>query len=394
MLTSSDDLISPKKMSASNETSANLIEDQVNQVIYTATFIIGLVGNGLVLLIVVFFRHSRRKVNDFFILNLAIADLLYLFTCLPTSMYMMFATINYEMFCRLIWPIQTTAICVSIFTLTSMAIHRRSVILNPFKPELKHRWVFAWIVAVWFLALVMVIPLMLVIKAELAGRKEGCKEDWKSEEHRRAYTAGLCVAQYILPLTIIAIEYVRIIVDLVHPRNKADRRSAVSQERRKENMQVIKTLATIVILFAVCMLPAQLAWMLLDFGGTKGADIAQTIFRFAPTLVYFHSCLNPIVYGTVTKHFRNDVVKIIKFVICWRFVERLQCTQKLRANSAGENIVPHQTKPRGFRSLFTRKKEKNVDDMKRANRAVTGRPLLGSVSQDDDRGSVCRVSVL
>lgn len=385
-------------MSNSNETNANLIEEKINQVVYTATFIVGLLGNGLVLIIVVFFRRNRRTVNDFFIVNLAIADLLYLFSCLPTTMYMMFADINYDVYCRLIWPLQTTTVCVSIFTLTSMAVHRRSVILNPFKPELKNRYVFAWIVAVWLLALVMVIPLMLVIKPELAGPKQGCHEEWKSAAHRRAYTAGLCVGQYILPLTIIAIEYVRIILDLVHPGHKDTRRSAASQERRKENLQVIKTLATIVIVFAVCMLPVQLAWMLYDFGGQKGKEIALTIFRFAPTLVYFHSCLNPIVYGTVTKHFRKDVIKIFKCILCCRWLSR-RSNNNLHGNSSKQadtlctDYVTSNEQNGGAREKPTGKKAKNSRGKKAARQV--DRPLLNNgISQEEGCSPACRISVV
>ena len=112
-----------------------------------------------------------------------------------------------------------------------------------------------------------------------------------------------------MPLLIIGVAYARIGIYL--------RGSAVPQsslpalKRRKENIQVIKTLAMIVILFVICLLPGQIAWLLLDFvgGGEKESEITQTIFKFADILNILHLCLNPIVYGLSNKHFRRECIQ-------------------------------------------------------------------------------------
>ena len=44
----------------------------------------------------------------------------------------------------------------------------------------------------------------------------------------------------------------------------------------------------IVILFVICLLPGQIAWLLLDFGGQKESEITQTIFKFADILNTLH----------------------------------------------------------------------------------------------------------
>ena len=67
----------------------------------------------------------------------------------------------------------------------------------------------------------------------------------------------------------------------------------------------------IVILFVICLLPGQIAWLLLDFvgGGEKESEITQTIFKFADILNILHLCLNPIVYGLSNKHFQRECIQ-------------------------------------------------------------------------------------
>lgn len=313
----------------SNSTNSE-IEDPVKSAFYAVAFVLGLLGNLLVIIIVVA-RRKRRTANDLFILNLAISDLMYLFVCLPTNIYMMFADIQYDFFCRLIWPLMTVTVNISIFTLTSMAVFRCQVILNPFKPEKRQRYIFVWIIGIWLLGLILVIPLMLVTKPKLA-KPQGCTEVWPSYKYRQAYTVSLFVLQYFLPLTIIAVAYVRIGLDLVGQAERQVPDNMANLERRKENMQVIKTLATIVILFAICMLPAQLAWILYDFALDDHETLINFLFSFSPSLLYFHSCLNPIAYGTLTKHFRHGYIRFFSFIFCCQFAsffKRQRGTERL-----------------------------------------------------------------
>ena len=308
------------ELSSSAVSNDNTAERNVNQVIYVIAFAIGCTGN-LLVLIVVIGRKERRTINDLFIFNLALSDLLYLFLCLPTNFVMSFDTsINHEIYCRFVWAMQTWTICVSIYTLASMAIHRCRVILNPFNPEMTHKKVYFWIGVVWVISLVYVTPLMIVTKPKVV-KPQGCKEDWPSHTFRRSYTATLFMLQFVLPLTAIAIAYIRIGLDLTRPMaGKGDvggRSASLCPERKRENLQVIKTLATIVVLFAVCLLPAQIAWMMFDFGTERDKQIATDVFfKFAPVLLYFHSCVNPIVYGTLTKHFRQAYIKYLSYIFC------------------------------------------------------------------------------
>ena len=150
---------------------------------------------------------------------------------------------------------------------------------------MRMRNAYIWIAAIWFSSLIIVLPLSVVSETN----NGICYENWPSINHRKAYTIALCILQFVMPLLIIGVAYARIGIYL---RRSANPQSSLpALKRRKENIQVIKTLAMIVILFVICLLPG------------------QTVVNLADILDILHSCLNPIVYGLSNKRFRRECIQ-------------------------------------------------------------------------------------
>ena len=179
---------------------------------------------------------------------------------------------------------------------------------------------------IWVLAVIFVVPLPIVTST---GDKE-CDEQWPAIIYRNIYTAFLVVFQYLLPLAIITAAYIRISIYLWKERASQQvlniQGDFVSRTARKDNIQVVKAVITVVIFFAVCMLPAQLAWLLWEFGKEKQQDIALHLLKFSPVTAYVHSCANPIIYGTFMAYYRKEfklwLVKCAScchgFICVWR----------------------------------------------------------------------------
>ena len=298
-------------------------EDKAQLFVYVLTFLLGSIGNVLVLLVIR--SKKNRTVNDLFIVNLAISDLL-MIGFLPIYTAKILVTFRpTTAFCKSISPLATMTFFVSVFTLTSMAIHRCYVITNPFKPEMQKWKIMVWLVGLWVASFLAVLPLVLVAQEGLPATYD-CSEKWPSFKARKAYTACLFVLQYSLPLAIITAAYIRIAVDLLkssterygpgrHLNSTRRDKSAFLRLARKEDVQVLKTLAVIVLVFAICLLPVQLSWMMLDFGGEKERRIAlEVFFKFGVPLSILHSCLNPLVYGTLTRRFRRGYIRYLVYV--------------------------------------------------------------------------------
>ena len=270
---------------------------------YIASFIFGFGGNSLVIT-VMSRKKQKRSIPRLFVVNLAISDLSFITVFVPINIYSYISTIyQNSYYCRLLIPLVTTIYFVSIFTIASMAVHRCRLITNPYRPKMRVRNAYIWIAAIWFSSLIIVLPLSVVSETN----NGICYENWPSINHRKAYTFALCILQFVIPLLIIGVAYARIGIYL--SRSAVPQSSLPALKRRKENIQVIKTLAMIVILFVICLLPGQIAWLLLDFGGQKEFEIAKVIFKFEDILDILHACVNPIVYGLSNKHFRRECIQ-------------------------------------------------------------------------------------
>ena len=278
--------------------------------------IIGLTGNVFVL-IIVHKRNARKTIHGIFVTSLAIADLVLLCFDSPVSILRRFGLKSEAFNCRVHLTVVTTGYNAGLFTITSMAIHRCHIVTNPWRPKLKRRGAIIWVSLVWLAAFILVIPLIVVNKLTENGE---CEEDWPTLTHRQGYTASLITAQYILPLLITATCYIRIWIFLkkrpVVPRKSSvtSGRGVLGEESTRESMTILKTVAVIVLLFLILLLPTQVAWMLLDF---KNVSYDELWF-VADILTRLHSCLNPVVYGVMNQQYRRSYVTFLTRMFCCR----------------------------------------------------------------------------
>ena len=160
---------------------------------YCVIFTLGLLGNAFVL--VALKRKRRKTANDWFILNLTIADLL-LIVCLASDVYVELASSPYDtFFCKGMRPLSTVVFSVSIFTMTTMALERHQVITKPFHPRMRQGHARRVITGIWVLSVVITVPLPIVTTAGV----DECKEPgWPAPIYISIYTVILVVIQYLL----------------------------------------------------------------------------------------------------------------------------------------------------------------------------------------------------
>ncbi|XP_022782130.1 neuropeptide FF receptor 2-like [Stylophora pistillata] len=334
-------------------------QPSVTLVLYFTTFFIGLTGNILVVVIIVT-RKTSKRLNDIFVLNLSVSDLCLILFCLPPLIYVqLVGSVTSPFYCKFVWPMVTVSFSASILTITSMACYRCKVLLHPFELPPSGKQVLLWISSIWLLSFVISIPLIITSKFLENLQGSTCYEDWPSINFKRGYTVALFIFQYLLPLLTIAVAYIRIGIDLT--RTKVRRASITKkgdvsdQGTREENVKIIKILATIVVLFTICMLPVHIAWMLLDFGGNREKAIAEIIFKFSDVLAILQSCLNAVIYGALTKHLRHGFLKCLlrPLAICYDFRkgrEQVSSQRRLTYQPTGEEL---ETFTLGRKSTFS-----------------------------------------
>ena len=171
-----------------------------------AYLVLGVGGNSLVIAVMSSNKH-KRSIPRLFVLNLAVSDIGFIAATLPINIYSHFKAIRQDLYyCRLLIPLSTGFYFLSIFTIASMAIYRCWLITKPFRPKMRMRSAYIWITIIWFSSLIIVLPLSVVSQTN----NGICYENWPSINHRKAYTISLFMLQFVIPLLIIGVAYVRI----------------------------------------------------------------------------------------------------------------------------------------------------------------------------------------
>lgn len=143
----------------------NVIIQAFFSIFYIIFFVLGIFGNSLVCF-VVFRQKTMQTVTNFFITNLAIADVLLCLLCVPfTPLYTFMGTWVFgSALCFLVAFAQGCCVYLSTLTLTSIAIDRFFVIIFPFRPRMKIRTCILIIILIWIIACALTFPYGLYMK--------------------------------------------------------------------------------------------------------------------------------------------------------------------------------------------------------------------------------------
>lgn len=272
---------------------------------YSVIIAVGSVGNALICLAIL--SRKKRKTSEYFILNLAITDLSTSILSIPLDIIERLAGYwPYGSFlCKLVYPLQTILMSVSVATLLAMSLERHRAIMHPLKPRMKGSKPIIVICAIWVGSTLLVSPYIYVL-----GFKAGnCVENWPGTAYVKAYTMSVFIALYVCPLCGITIAYLRIgrklykdiktlRVVMADPEGGMTGRQML-KTRAHRNVRIVKIFVTAVVAFAVCMLPNHVMWLWNDYGNGHSSKYFSDLLVFTNILVYANSCINPFIFGTL-----------------------------------------------------------------------------------------------
>ncbi|XP_067899206.1 neuropeptide Y receptor type 2-like [Heterodontus francisci] len=317
---------SRNKVYQSMAESTKLLSVQITLITaYALIILLGLVGNSLVIYMIVKYK-TMRTVTNFFIANLALADLMVDTLCLPfTLVYTLLGEWKLgAVLCHLVPYAQALSVHVSTLTLTVIALDRHRCIVFHLDSRISKKSSFITISMTWLVSAVLAGPLAIFREYKLVDLKPinlqivVCSEKWPSGNTRDGtiYSISMFILQYVLPLAIISYAYIRIWIKLknhVSPCARSD-----SHYRRRKTT---KMLVMVVVVFAVCWLPLHIFQLV--------SDLDKRLFEFTEyKLLYtiFHvvamcsTFANPLLYGWMNKNYRNG---FIRFFRCSHNVDNL-----------------------------------------------------------------------
>lgn len=290
-------------------------------VLYSVAFVVGILGNG-VLLGVLFKSRKVWSITDTFILHLGVADVLLLLT-LP------FWTTQYAQregwafgtpLCKITGSVFTINFYCGIFLLACISLDRYLSIVHATQMYSRRN---PWVVqgsclAVWLFSLILSIPDWVFYEATYDGRRqktecirnyfkngEEALEAWRLASHLIYHIVG-----FLLPSAVMIFCYSCILRQL----------RCGTQGLQKQ--RAFRVIITVVVVFFLCWTPYNITLMVdtlrsendvVSCGDRTSLEKAKIV---TACLGYLHCSLNPILYAFVGVKFRRQLLNILRSLGC------------------------------------------------------------------------------
>uniref|UniRef100_UPI00398E8993 urotensin-2 receptor n=1 Tax=Pristiophorus japonicus TaxID=55135 RepID=UPI00398E8993 len=279
--------------------------------ILTAMCLMGLVGNLYVLVVMTL---SMRLTGSMYvyIVNLALADLLYLAT-IPFVVCTYFAKDWYfgEVGCRILFSLDFLTMHASIFILTIMSTERYLAVVKPldtFRRKRRYRRVVTC--AVWVISFLLAIPTMIMIELREFVRngavKRMCHSTWPQQAYK-IYLTVLFHTCILAPGIVIGFLYTKLARTYWMSQTTTFNTKEV---KRSPKLKILYMIFSIVLVYCVCFLPLWV-WQLCSLYLNESVNLSpQTTayINFSVTcLAYSNSCINPFLYTLLTKKYKEHL---------------------------------------------------------------------------------------
>ncbi|CAJ1082010.1 type-1 angiotensin II receptor [Xyrichtys novacula] len=292
-------------------------------IVYGFIFVIGMVGNSLVVA-VIYCYMKLKTVANIFVLNLAISDLTFLIT-LP--MWATFTASGYywpfgSFLCKASAGLVIFNLYTSIFFLTALSIDRYLAIVHPVRSRRLRTVVYARVtcVVIWLFAFLLSVPTALTrdvhdipnFNTTLCGILHPNPQNaMRLKELLLAISLMKSLLGFLIPFIIIITCYCLIGRALLGARH-------IQKSSRSRDDEVLRMLAAAVLAFFLCWVPHQVFHLMqvltqLILGENCAIlEIIDTAMPFTICIAYFNSCVNPIVYSFVGDNFRKTLLRLLR----------------------------------------------------------------------------------
>uniref|UniRef100_A0A8C6WRM0 G-protein coupled receptors family 1 profile domain-containing protein n=1 Tax=Neogobius melanostomus TaxID=47308 RepID=A0A8C6WRM0_9GOBI len=287
----------------------------VTALISFTVFVAGLIGNTLAIYVVL--RYAKMKtVTNIYILNLAVADELYILGLpfLTTQNVLSYWPFGSFM-CRVVMTADSMNQFTSIFCLTVMSIDRYLAVVHPIRSTKWRHPRVAKVVsaAVWATSFIVVLP--VVIFSDIQETFNSCNMIWPEPKDvwSTAFILYTATVGFFGPLLLICLCYLLIVIKV-----KSSSARAGFTKRRRSERKVTRMVVVIVVVFVLCWLPFFIINMVNLVVIIPESSATAGIYFFTVILSYANSCANPVLYGFLSDNFKQSFRKAlcVKSVRC------------------------------------------------------------------------------
>ncbi|XP_078354337.1 QRFP-like peptide receptor [Oculina patagonica] len=328
---------------------------------YCVILLISLLENTFIIIIVYKHRDLRKTVN-YFIVNMAVSDLVFSLVLIPLQITRLVTGSSHwavsgvlgAIFCKLYHFLRPVSLQVSAQSLVWIAIDRFVAVVFSIKLGLISTKIrTAAIISTWIVAGLFNFPKLIITGLDEHGNKRYCsgvKKELIFPNQESIAARVWCKAVFfrIVPLFLTTVLYTAIAI-VLKKQNKAlaDTASKVQRhslkKRRQSSKQAVKMTAVVVVLFYICVIPSTLLDLERFINWTPSCAFRK-VFKPMARFMYYSSCIvNLVICLSFVQSYRRGLRNILS--PCRRMwnkmmAKREQITLKRRKTLPDENCQP------------------------------------------------------
>ncbi|XP_001512370.2 urotensin-2 receptor-like [Ornithorhynchus anatinus] len=279
--------------------------------VLAAMCVVGTAGN-VYTLVVTNASFKLAGSMSIYIVNLALADLLYLAT-IPFVVCTYFLRDWYfgDLGCRILFSLDLLTMHASIFFLTAMSTERYLAVAKPLDSVGRsgnYRRVVTC--SVWLVSLLLALPTAVLIDLRTShldgATKRMCHPTWQLEAYK-VYLTVLFHTCILAPGLVICYLYIRLA--RTYWRSQTSVFLPAERGKRCPRQKVLYMIFAIILTYWACFLPFWL-WQLLSIyyrvpGNGHGSTTVVYINFLVTCLAYGNSCINPFLYTLLSKNYKE-----------------------------------------------------------------------------------------
>ncbi|XP_068441673.1 C-X-C chemokine receptor type 5 [Clinocottus analis] len=282
-------------------------------VLYILIFLLGVAGNGL--MVTVLLRRWRRlRVTEIYLLHLAVADLMLLFTFPFDVVENIAGWLFGEFLCKVTGLVQNLNLHCGSFLLACIGFDRYLAIVHaiPSMQSRRPRIVHLTCITLWLVCLGLSIPNAVFLSVRADARQTSLLSCFY---HNYGIYANNWVLTntvldhvcFFLPLAVMTYCYTAVVVTLCN------------SQKRQTKQGAIRLALLLTLVFFFCWLPYNVTLLIKTMVDMDviSYETCEPYVRLQPTvdvtksLGLSHCCLNPFLYAFVGVRFRNELIQLL-----------------------------------------------------------------------------------
>lgn len=299
-------------------------------IMYIVSFLVGLTGNSMALLVLTRRKNRLAAVSATrrLLVNLAVCDMMVVCVCMPVNLghQLYNAWVFGDFLCRAVPFVQAVSVAASVLSLAVISLNRYYSVHNPLHARsfFTGRKIICMICVVWTISSGLCLPIIFMNTTRTLHLLDGahsiivCVENWPKVKLRQGYNFLLFCALYGFPVLFnLAISFLTGWKLWSSEDKFKQPNNTISQStyRSKTRKKIAKMVIALVVLFTISWLPLYVVDIWIDFNmppTTEQNPLEQVQHEwilqgrpFAQWLGLTNSALNPLCYCFVGNLYRS-----------------------------------------------------------------------------------------